>query len=239
MYDTVHNSADSNSPLSLVAREKPYAAFDVVVVAASAGGLRPLELFLSGLPFCFPSPVIVVLHLPSRLSFASRLVDVLQRKTKLQVKWAEDGELPRPGFVYLAPQDKLTVFDPYDGSLSTTGKPLNGRTKAAADPLFRSAARIFGQRTIGVVLSGALSDGAAGAWEIARIGGRVLAQSYCTAEYADMPRAAMMRARMGLAFDPCALAHVVVSFVMAPGAAEWFRVGDMRHLNGPDLAPRH
>lgn len=239
MYGSVHNDADSDSPVSPTPGDKPYAAFDVVVVAASAGGLRPLELFLSGLPFCFPSPVIVVLHLPSRLTYASRLDEVLQRKTKLQVKWAENGELPRPGVVYLAPQDKVTAIDPHDGSLCTTSKPLAGRAKAAADPLFRSAARVFGERTIAVVLSGSLSDGAAGAWEIARIGGRVLAQSDCTAEYADMPRAAMMRARMGLAFDPCALAHVVVSFVMAPGAAEWFRVGDTRHLYRPDLAARH
>ena len=225
MYGTVHNERESSLSESFIAPEKPYAAFDVVLVAASAGGLRPLEMFLSGLPFCFPAPVIVVQHLPSRRTYASRLDHVLQRRSKLPVKWAEDGELPRPGVIYLAPQDAVTVIHPGDGSFCTTALPEFGRARPTADPLFRSAAAVFHQRVIAVVLSGTLSDGAEGAWEIARARGRVLAQSYCTAEYADMPRAAMRRTRIGLAFDPCALAHAVVSFVMAPGAAEWFRVG--------------
>jgi two-component system chemotaxis response regulator CheB len=225
MYGTVHSDRGSEAPETLIGREKPYTAFDIVAVAASAGGLAPLELFLSGLPFCFPAPVLVVQHLASRRIYASCLDAVLQRKTKLQVKWAEDGELPRPGHVYLAPQDHVTILDPYDGAIRLIAEVPFGRPRPLADPLFRSAARVFGPRAIAVVLSGMLADGAEGAWQIARAGGRVLAQSYCTAEYADMPRAAIMRSRIGLAFDPCALAHAVVSLVMAPGAAEWFRVG--------------
>lgn len=231
MYGNVH-SRDNDSFESLRVREKPFAAFDLVTVAASAGGLRPLELFLAGLPFCFPVPVIVVQHLPPRQTYASCLDRVLQRKSKLQVKWAEDGEIPRPGFVYLAPQDKLTILDPGDGSLRTTDALHGRRARPAADPLFHSAAQCFGSRVIGVVLSGALADGAEGAYAIAGAGGRVLAQSFCTAEYSDMPRAAMMRARIGLAFDPYMLAHAVVSLVMAPGAAEWFRVWQAHSLLG-------
>jgi two-component system chemotaxis response regulator CheB len=224
MYGAVHKQETSDLSDSLRAWERPYAAFDVVLVAASAGSLRPLQMFLAGLPFGFPAPVIVVYHMPPRHIYLSCLDRLLQRVTALPVKWAEDGEIPRPGRVYIAPQDKFTVLDP-DGSFFTSeATPLAGRAKPLADPIFRSAAEVYGPRTLAVVLSGMLSDGAEGASAIAAAGGRVLAQSFRTALYADMPRAAMQRARIGLAFDAAALSHAVVSLVMAPGAAQWFRV---------------
>ena len=76
-----------------------------------------------------------------------------------------------------------------------------------------------------VVLSGTLSDGAAGSGSIARGGGRVLAQIAEEALYSDMPIAAMKRSRVGLAFDSVSLAQVMINLVMAPGAATWFAIG--------------
>ena len=145
------------------------------------------------------------------------------------MKWVKERELPLPGNVYLTPQDSIASFDPVDGSLSASPALLS-RVRLSGDSLFQSAAVAFGNRALALVLSGALSDGAEGVVEIARLGGRVLAQSYSSAEFADMPRAAMKQSRIGMAFDPSALAHVVVSLVMAPGASEWFRVGEGRTL---------
>lgn len=76
-----------------------------------------------------------------------------------------------------------------------------------------------------MVLSGALSDGAAGAATVARAGGRVLAQSASEALFADMPKAAMKRSQVGLTFDSIPLAHVIANLVMLPGVAAWFAIG--------------
>jgi two-component system, chemotaxis family, protein-glutamate methylesterase/glutaminase len=83
----------------------------------------------------------------------------------------------------------------------------------------------FGSRTLAVVLSGLLSDGAAGAAMIADAGGRVLAQTASEAQFADMPRAAMRRSRVGLAFESISLAQVICNLVMVPGVAAWFGIG--------------
>jgi two-component system, chemotaxis family, protein-glutamate methylesterase/glutaminase len=206
---------------------KEYAAFDLIVVAASAGGVEALSVFLAGLPAYLPVPVIVVQHLPDKLLYASVLDHVLERKTFLRVKWAQDGECLSPGTVYIAPQNQHTVLHSETGLLHVTSDAGPDRIRPTADPLFRSAAQLFGSRVLAVVLSGALSDGAAGAAEIARAGGRVLAQASLEAQFPDMPLAAMQRSRVGLAFTANALAHIVGSLVMAPGAAKWFGVGKL------------
>lgn len=204
-----------------------YRAFDVVVVAASAGGIPALRLFLSGLPACFPAPVLIAQHLSSRNVYESCLDHVLARDTPLPVTWAVHGEKPLPGRVYLAPQDRVTVIDPGFGYISTRGAILR-RSTPTANPLFASAARFYGSRTLALVLSGALKDGAEGSAEVTRMGGRVLVQSHRSAEFYDMPRATMKESRIALAFDPLALAHAVVTLTMAPGASAWFRVGNAR-----------
>ncbi|MGC2404146.1 MAG: chemotaxis protein CheB [Acidobacteriaceae bacterium] len=207
-----------------------FKAFDIVVIAASAGGISALGAFLSGLPACFPAPVVIAQHLSPRSIYESRLDCVLERRTALNVKWADDGEIPRAGTVYLSPQDRLTVIDSSYGALCTTRTSGLQRTTPRANPLFDSAAEYYGHRTLALVLSGALEDGANGAMKVKEAGGRVLVQSYLSAQFDDMPKAAMKNTRVALAFDPLALAHVVVTLVMAPGASDWFRVSDQRNL---------
>lgn len=204
-----------------------FSGFDIVVAAASAGGIPALRMFLAALPACFPAPVVIAQHLSSRHKYESRLDRVLQVDTALRVKWAEDGESPAPGIVYLSPQDRFTVIDS-SGAFCTTMRFGLRRATPTANPLFASAAKTYGNRALALVFSGALNDGAEGAFEIASAGGRVLVQSYGSAECDDMPKAAMRHSRVALSFDPLALAHAVVTLVMAPGASDWFRVGDQR-----------
>lgn len=233
MYATVHCydedvlDAIECPALPPPAESKRFAAFDVVVVASSAGGIPALVPFLAGLPDCFSAPVVVAQHLPPAFIFASCLQRVLQRRSVLRVKWAEDGEAPLAGTVYVAPQDKITYLN--DSRCLSTQRisHVPGRTPWA-DSLFRSAAASFGRRALGVVLSGALSDGADGCLRIAQAGGTVLVQSSASSQFPDMPRAAFERCRIGLAFDPSVLAHIAVALVMAPGTADWFRVGTKR-----------
>jgi len=204
--------------------ELSYAAFDMVVVAASAGGVGALISFLENLPSDFSAPIVVVQHLPPGSSYISHLQQVLQRHTRLMVKWAENWEKPEPGTVYIAPQDRNTVLTSR-GLFAVLEAPGVKRAKPLADPLFRSAAELFGSRTLAIVLSGVLTDGAEGSAAIARAGGRVLAQTATEARFADMPKAAMSRSRVGLAFNCCSLGRLVSSLVMVPGVAAWFGVG--------------
>lgn len=201
----------------------PYTAFDIVVIAASAGGITALIPLLKALPDSFPIPIIVAQHLPSASRHVSRLDHVIRSNTSLRVKWAEDGEPPQPGTVYLSPQDGDTVLHPLTGHLMVVCGA--SAYSPAADPLFHSAAKLFGSRAMAVVLSGLMSDGADGAAAIARAGGRVLAQTASEAEFHDMPNAAMERSRVGLPFDSVSLACVIASLVMSPGAAAWLAIG--------------
>ena len=201
----------------------PYNHFEMVVIAASAGGIAALLPVLSSLPRSFPIPIVVAQHLPAASHYKSKLDEVLRSKVALDVRWAIDGERALPGTVYLAPQDHDTLFDTQTGYLRVL--PGARAFKPAADPLFRSAAEVFGSRVIAVVLSGVLSDGAEGAAAIARAGGRVLAQKPSEAQFDDMPNAAMKRSRVGLSFDCRSLACVLSNLVMIPGVAAWFGIG--------------
>lgn len=202
-----------------------YAAFDVVVVAASAGGIQALAALMKNLPGDFPVPIVVAQHLPPASRYLSQLPAVLQRSTPLRVKWAEDAESLLPGTVYLAPQDRTTVFSPRTGRLLVSALPAHSSHNPAADPLFRSAAIAFQNRALAVVLSGVLRDGAEGSAAVSAAGGRVLAQLPSDAQFADMPRAAMNRSQVGFAFDTRALASMLIGLVMMPGVASWFGIG--------------
>jgi two-component system, chemotaxis family, protein-glutamate methylesterase/glutaminase len=228
MYITVHSAAIEADFAMQVAVAQSFTAFDMVVVTASAGGIPALISFLEALPACFPAPIVVAQHLAPRRVYFSRLDRILQNRTKLRVKWAEEGESTVPGTVYLVPQDRIAGFHSFDRSVATS-KSDGVRGALSGNALFDSAAGAFGKRALAIILSGTLSDGADGAAEIARLGGRILVQSYGSCDFADMPRAAMKRSGIGLAFDPFGLAQAVMALVMAPGAADWFQVGTMRN----------
>lgn len=213
-----------------VAVAESFAAFDIVVVTASAGGIQALISFLNALPSYFPAPIIVAQHLAPCRIYRSRLEHVLQHHTKLRVKWAEAGEMALPGIVYLAPQDGIAVLDSQNRTIQTISKLDCVKGILSGNSLFQSAAITFGNRALAIILSGVLSDGADGAADIARFGGRILAQSYGSCAFADMPRAAMKCSGVALAFDPVGLAQAVMALVMAPGASDWFQVGTKRNL---------
>ncbi len=163
-------------------------AFDLVVIAASAGGIRALQTLLSKLPPDFPVPICVVQHRTSRSP--DLLPGVLGRHTRLRVKPADPGEPMRGGTVYLAPADLHLIVNP-DHTLDF----MNGRkirfVLSSANPLFASAARATGTRTIGVVLTGSLADATDGVQAIKNEGGVVIAQDRETSEHFGMPGSAI------------------------------------------------
>jgi len=160
---------------------------DIVVVAASAGGLEPLRTLLAGLPADLPAAVLVVLHVPA--SGGRTLPHILDRAGPLPAAAAVDGEPLRSGRVYVAPPDRhlLVMSD----VVRTSRGPRQNGVRPAANPLFRSAALVGGPRTIGVVLSGTLDDAALGSATVEQRGGRIIIQDPVEATYDSMPRCAL------------------------------------------------
>ena len=191
-------------------------AFDVVVVAASFGGPAALTRLVAGLPADFPAPVLVVQHRTPRID--SALSDVLQRRAVLPVRLAADDHLvATPGITVLPARHTATVDD---GRL---------RLRAAdglrtADPLLVSAAAAYGRGVIAALLTGRLDDGAAGVRAVKRRGGRTIVEDPSTAQAAGMPAASLATGCVDLVLPLPHIAHALVAFTMAPGAADLLRV---------------
>ncbi|TDD83403.1 chemotaxis protein CheB [Actinomadura rubrisoli] len=168
---------------------------DVVVMAASAGGIEALGAVMAELPADLPASVLVVLHVPATGGRA--LPGILGRAGKLPAAAAVDGEGLRHGRVYLAPPDHHLLVR--DGAVHVSHGPKQHGHRPAADPLFRSAAAARGPRVVGVVLSGTLDDGAAGAAVVEEAGGIVAVQDPDDCAYDGMPRAALAATRNAVA----------------------------------------
>ncbi|MBM2618352.1 chemotaxis protein CheB [Actinoplanes sp. LDG1-06] len=160
---------------------------DVVVLGGSAGGVEALRQVVAGLPADLPAAVLVVLHIPAQS--ASRLAAILDRCGPLPVRAAEHGMPLREGQVLVAvPGRHLLVRD---GHVLLSGAPKQNRARPSVDALFRSVARWRGSRTVAVVLSGNLDDGAVGLAAVDAAGGACLVQDPEDADYPGMPRAAL------------------------------------------------
>lgn len=196
----------------------PVSAFAVVVIAASVGGPGALRTLLSDLPEGLGVPVLVVQH---RSPGFDRLAAILNRVSKLPVVAAAEGDVALPGIVYVMPSDRQLTVGP-GGVLACGVGPRPGR--CAADPVFASAAAVDGDRVLGVVLTGSLDDGAAGAVAIRRAGGRVLVQDRATCQNFGMPGAALATGCVDFALPLDRIAAAVATLVMNTGVAALFRV---------------
>ncbi|MFJ3073782.1 chemotaxis protein CheB [Pseudomonas sp. NPDC087029] len=159
-----------------------------VVIGASAGGVAALLQVLGGLPAGFATPVLCVLHLPDDRH--SQLAEVLQRRVQRPVSEAHDKQAIAPGQVYVAtPGYHLSVER--DFSLSLSQEDPVHFSRPAIDFLFVSAADAYGEGLLGILLTGANEDGAAGLAYIKNSGGRTVVQDPRDAQVALMPEAAL------------------------------------------------
>src|SRR5207244_1334050 len=142
------------------------------VIGASAGGVEVLTKLAGSLEADFPAALLVVLHMPR--AAPTRLPQILARAGPLPAAPARHGEGLVPGRFYVAPPDCHLVVR--RRRLRLARGPLENGHRPAIDPLFRTAARSFGPRAIGVILSGTLDDGTAGMTEVKKRGGLTVAQ---------------------------------------------------------------
>ena len=173
----------SNAPNGETRGTNGQPAGSLVVVGSSAGGIEALSTLVSTLTENFPAPIVIAQHLdPKR---PSHLGEILTRHTPLPVHTLMDHEELTPGVIFVVPADRHVEIS--DGHISLS-KDSDGRPKPSINLLFRSAAQAFGENCIAVILTGAGSDGAAGALEVKEEGGTVVIQDPNTALYPSMPR---------------------------------------------------
>lgn len=189
--------------------------FDVVLVAASLGGVHALSRLVSALPADFPAPVLVVQHRSP--AAPDLLAGILRRVAAMAVTDAKPGPLRR-STVHVLPPRGGYLFDRH-GELSAAEV-----TRHPADDLVISAAQRFGRRACAVVLTGTGSDGASGLRAVKAAGGATLAQSPGEARAPGMPTAAAATGCVDLVLPLRVLAPALVSLVMAPGAAPMFNL---------------
>lgn len=166
----------------------------VVAIAASTGGPAAVERVIAGLPADLPAACLVVQHLP--VGFSSSFAKRLDRFSSLEVRHADAGDKITPGVVYVAPAGHhMTVADrPTMGPVIRldTGPSISG-LRPAADRTMQSAAEVYREDVVGVVLTGMGNDGAVGMAQIKGNGGFTIAQDKDTCVVYGMPRAAAER----------------------------------------------
>jgi two-component system, chemotaxis family, protein-glutamate methylesterase/glutaminase len=160
----------------------------VVAVGGSAGSVQPLVEIVRGLPGDLAAAVLVTIHIGEQ----SRLPRILSRSGPLPATHVQDRELLEPGRIYIAPPGRHLIAR--DGLALLSPSPQVNRHPPAVDVMFASVAEWAAARTVAVVLSGALDDGAVGAAIVAQAGGQVLVQDPAEAEFASMPRLALAAA---------------------------------------------
>jgi two-component system, chemotaxis family, protein-glutamate methylesterase/glutaminase len=161
----------------------------LVVIGASAGGIETLRALVAGLPAEFPAPICLVVHTAPQSPGV--LEEILNRSGSLRAVNGRTGERLRPGRIYVAPPDQHLLVEP--GIVRVARGPKENGFRPAIDPLFRSAAQVYGPGAIGVILTGNLDDGVAGLSAIKQLGGVVVVQDPRDALYPAMPSSAASR----------------------------------------------
>lgn len=198
---------------------------DIVVVGASAGGVEALVKLANELPADLPASVFIVLHIPAQSP--SLLPEILSRAGQLKAVHPKDGEAIQQGCIYVAPPDQHLLVE--RGHIHLVHGPKENRHRPAIDPLFRSAATIYGPRVVGVVLTGSLDDGTAGLLAIKRLGGVAIVQDPKEALYPSMPLSALNHVDIDYKLPLLEIAPLLVRLASEPvhGQGDYLVPDDM------------
>jgi two-component system chemotaxis response regulator CheB len=178
-----------------------------IVIGASAGAVQALLRILPALPASLPVPILIVVHIPPDRSNA--LVSLFASKCVIAVKEAEDKEIALPGIVYFAPSDYHLLAEA-DGTLALSMDEQVNHSRPAIDVLLETAADAYGPDLVGIVLTGANHDGAAGLKAIAQAGGSAIVEDPATASTPTMPAAALASCPTARVLDLAAITDYIV-----------------------------
>lgn len=203
---------------------------DVIVVGASAGGVEALRELVRGLPPDLSAAVFVVLHLPP--SAHSVLPAILGRAGPLPAVSARDGETIRNGTIYVAPPDRHLLL--HDGQVRVTRGVRENGSRPAVDPLFRSAARTYGPRMVGVILSGTLDDGTDGLQMIKTHGGVAVVQQPDDALFGGMPTSAIENVEVDYCLPVSEMPALLEQLASEPAPAKGIAIVDDESVRRQD-----
>lgn len=195
---------------------------DVIVIGASTGGVEALKQIVAKLPPTLACAVLIVMHVGRE----SYLKEILARYSKLPVVSGEDGQAICRGCIYVAPAGSHMRLR--DSKIALDHGPRENRHRPAIDPLFRSAARIFRDRVAGIILSGALDDGAAGLFAIKSRGGVAIVQDPESAVCGSMPANAMRHTKT----DYCVPLQKIPALITRLGGRRRSRKMEPVHVPG-------
>jgi two-component system chemotaxis response regulator CheB len=184
----------------------------IVVIGTSAGGLEALRVVAAGLAGDFAAAVCVVLH--TAADAPAILAGILSRAGPLPAVSAMTGMRLEDRRIFVAPPDSHLIVEP--GSLRTSKGPKENRFRPAIDPLFRSAAQVYGPAAIGVVMTGDLDDGTAGLWALKRLGGVAIVQDPADALFPSMPASAARHVDVDYCVSLSEIAPLLVRLVATP-----------------------
>lgn len=182
-------------------------SYELIVIGTSLGGLRALEILLAGLPKSFRLPIAIAQH--RHKDSDDTLSTFLQTQCILPLKEAEDKEVIIPGRVYLAPADYHLLVEAGCFALSTEAPVSYARP--SIDVLFESAAEAYGNKVIGVILTGSSHDGTQGIFRIKSYGGLAIVQEPSTAESPTMPKAAIASVAVDWILPLCDISPLLVN----------------------------
>lgn len=188
------------------------ASHDIIAIGASAGGVEVVTRLVAGLPPDLAAAVFIVIHIPP--SARSVLPEILSRSGQLPAAHPRSSEEIRHGRIYVAPPDRHLIVE--KGQVLLSAGPRENRVRPAVDALFRSAAIAYGNRVVGVVLTGTLSDGTAGLYEIKRNGGVTVVQDPNDAPFPDMPTSALEQVPIDYVLPATQLAATLAQLTQEP-----------------------
>lgn len=182
---------------------------DIIVIGASAGGVGTLAQLVKLLPKDLQASLFIVLHIPSENP--STLPDILTKKGPLPAHHPKDEEPIQRGKIYVAPPNHHLLVR--EGFVNITTGPRENGHRPAVDSLFRSASQAYGNRVIGIVLSGYLDDGSGGLLTVKRRGGVAIVQDPKEALFPDMPKNAIQYVEVDYVLPVSEIAPLLLKLV--------------------------
>ena len=189
----------------------------IIVIGGSAGSHAPLMEIAGNLPAGLGAAVFVVQHLSAQVP--CNTPELLSRHTGIPVLFAGDGAPVAPGRIFIAPPDKHLVLE--RGKMRLQHSPKDPWNRPGINSLFRSAAAVYGRSVAGVILSGMLSDGTVGLWQIKNAGGIAIVQAPSDAERSDMPDNALQNVAVDYSVPADRIGALLVELVGAKAKRSW------------------